>query len=482
MKFSDASRILNAGIQVMRTLGWAWRWAEWWVDYDSSWEPFLEPGQNENKMTKEELKIVDSTRESRCDDARRCRLPAFGAALRNRDYDTAEGFNIVALDRALRAVMRTKSLVGPFEEVEIDFFLEWLGRAYRSKSRLLCLGAHKNQVSENAQFCIHMADKSPKYVIGERPIPGTQELPRGTVFEVGIDESDDFMKRDLIVNSSSSSCGRTTKSVKKPPRSTFTPKSKRKRAAEDIIFAEKAGAVAAAAPSAVKKRVRDRPQSDRDLVTQHISAKETVTATRSLEERRDLLTVDDSDAIRSTELCAPAATISYSGKKRGRTAKVRYDLSSTRDSTTETATYSGLRHGRPKKKQKRNTFADALSESSQRSVDADTTDWIDQGHEFPVANAEVTSMRTEVCIEETPSSRPSMKLGVDVVPIGESRPLVVGTDTVQVTRGERELPSAATEANFVEINVGTEGKSLSVPAEATIFLETEGGDKDKQCK
>ncbi|GAX25359.1 protein Jade-1 [Fistulifera solaris] len=60
MTFSHAQRLLNSAIQVMRTLGWAWRWAEWWVDYDSSWEPLLEPGQIESKMTKEELKIVES--------------------------------------------------------------------------------------------------------------------------------------------------------------------------------------------------------------------------------------------------------------------------------------------------------------------------------------------------------------------------------------------------------------------------------------
>ena len=35
--------------------------------------------------------IVHSTPESRCEDARRCRLAAFGAALRNRDYDQEEG-------------------------------------------------------------------------------------------------------------------------------------------------------------------------------------------------------------------------------------------------------------------------------------------------------------------------------------------------------------------------------------------------------
>ena len=208
MTFSDASRLLNAAIQVMRTLGWSWRWGQWWVDYDSSWEPFLEPWQDERKMTNEELKIVESTRESRCEDARRCRLAAFGAALRNRDYDTANGFSDRALDRALRAILHTQSLVGPLTQVEIDFFVEWLGRAYRSKSRLLYFGEYKNQVSQDSEFCVH-SDKSPKYALGERPVPGSQELAEGAVFEVGISEIDDFMQSELLRDTSKSSKHKT---------------------------------------------------------------------------------------------------------------------------------------------------------------------------------------------------------------------------------------------------------------------------------
>jgi len=200
MNFADGSRIMNAAVQVMKTLGWAWRWAEWWVDYNSSWEPLLEPGQKESRMTKEELKIVDSTRESRCEDARRCRLAAFGAALRNRDYDTADGFDREAFDKAIRAILHTESLVGPLEESEINFFAEWLGRAYRSKSRLLGFGEFKIKVADRlSSFVHHLNDQSPKYVLGSRPLPGRGELQKDGIFEAGVDEVDDFMTRDLVV-------------------------------------------------------------------------------------------------------------------------------------------------------------------------------------------------------------------------------------------------------------------------------------------
>ena len=64
MSFSHASRLYNKSIVVMKMLGWAWRWAEWWVEFGDNWEPLLEPGEKEENMSKEELKIVDSTRES----------------------------------------------------------------------------------------------------------------------------------------------------------------------------------------------------------------------------------------------------------------------------------------------------------------------------------------------------------------------------------------------------------------------------------
>jgi len=196
MTFSDAARLHNASILVMRILGWAWRWTEWWVEHDSNWEPLLEPGQVEENMTKEELKVVESTRESRREDARRCRLAAFGAALRNRAYDVDDdgyngGVDSESLERALRAILHTKSLVGPLKKIEIEFYVEWLGRAYRSRSRLLGFGEDKIAVG-GADFCLHQQDSKPKYELGDRPIPGKQKLPDKTVFEDLVTEVDDF--------------------------------------------------------------------------------------------------------------------------------------------------------------------------------------------------------------------------------------------------------------------------------------------------
>ena len=197
MNFADGSRILNAAVRVMRVLGWSWRWAEWWVDYNSSWEPLLEPHEKEEDMTKEQLKIVDSTRESRAADARKCRLATFGAALRNRAYDTESEFDSDALDRALRAVLHTKSLVGPMEKYEIDFFADWLGRAYKSKSRILGFGEDKIEVAREA-FCLHMEDQTPKFELGDRTLPGKQKPGGRQKFETGIVEVDDFLKTELL--------------------------------------------------------------------------------------------------------------------------------------------------------------------------------------------------------------------------------------------------------------------------------------------
>ena len=200
MTFSDGSKLLNGAISVMRVMGWAWRWAEWWVQHGSTWEPLLEEGQKESSMTAEELRIVDSSKKSRMLDARRCRLSAFGAALRNRCYDTPEGFNTEALDRALRAVLRTQSLVGPLQENDIDFFAEWLARAYRSKSRLLGFGENKIPAAYES-FCLHLDDQSPKFVLGNRPLPGNDiVLPYDHTFENPVSEPDDYLKYDKLEN------------------------------------------------------------------------------------------------------------------------------------------------------------------------------------------------------------------------------------------------------------------------------------------
>lgn len=191
MTFAHGSRLLNGAIRVLQSLGWAWRWAEWWVDYDSTWEPLLEPGEREEDMTKEQLKIVDTSRTERCSDARRCRLAAFGAALRNRAYDKDDGdFDRASLDRALRAILNTPRLVGPLDEAEIEFFAQWLGMAYRSKSTVLGFGDDKVPISEDFKH----VDGSPKYELGDRSVPGTQPQRNGRLFESNIIEPDDFYR------------------------------------------------------------------------------------------------------------------------------------------------------------------------------------------------------------------------------------------------------------------------------------------------
>lgn len=191
MKFSHAARLMHSSIVVVRMLGWAWRWAELWVDYESTWEVLLEPGQRETDMTDEELKIVESTRESRCNDARRCRLAAFGAALRNRSYDTDDGtdYDRSSFERALRNVLSVESLVGPLNQVETDFYVQWLSLAYWSKSRLMGLGSSKVAVSVRSGLCRHIEDGSAKFELGNRILPGKEG---NQVFE-----TDDFMRNEL---------------------------------------------------------------------------------------------------------------------------------------------------------------------------------------------------------------------------------------------------------------------------------------------
>ena len=189
MTNGHAAQLLHWGVKILSVLGWAWRWADWWVPQGDNWEPFLEAGQNEQKMTKEELKMVDSTPESRRRDAKACRLAAFGAALRNRDYDRHDRDNRVALHRALSAILHTQSLVGPLEKYEIDFFAEWLARAYRSKSPLLGFGNDKIPVDHD--HCKYR-DGSPKYELGMRALPGSPVVSSNSISETNNSDIDDF--------------------------------------------------------------------------------------------------------------------------------------------------------------------------------------------------------------------------------------------------------------------------------------------------
>jgi hypothetical protein len=146
-------------------------------------------------MTDDELKIVYSTDQSRCSDARQCRLAAFGAALRNRDYDKEDGDDQLPLERALTAVLSAKSLVGPLKRNEIEVFVTWLALAYRSKSPALGFGDDRTPVA-NDSFCAHQDDGTPKYELGPRPLPGKTEPEKG-VFEPDVAEVDDFLKTPL---------------------------------------------------------------------------------------------------------------------------------------------------------------------------------------------------------------------------------------------------------------------------------------------
>lgn len=186
-----------------------------------NWEPLLEPGQVESEMTEEELRIVHSTPESRAKDARRCRLVAFSAALRNRDYDKEEGDDCGPLERALTAVISTCSLVGPLKKREVDFFVTWLALAYRSKSPILGFGDDKAPVASDG-FCVHQVDGSPKYELGpNQPLPGKIEPLKG-VHEPPVNEPDDFLKTPV-----SASPTRKIRNKRKPK------KNRRKRAEDD---------------------------------------------------------------------------------------------------------------------------------------------------------------------------------------------------------------------------------------------------------
>ncbi|KAL3796546.1 hypothetical protein HJC23_009677 [Cyclotella cryptica] len=170
MNWNHAAKLLHFSIDIMRTLGWAWRWADWWVCNGDNWQPCVGEDEKEEEMTDEELKRVWSTADSRYLDARRCRLCALGAALRNREYDKESGDDQQPLERALAALLRTPSLVGPLDTSEIDFFTTWLALAYRSKSVKLGFGDDKIPVAADG-FCVDY-DGSPKYKLGNRTLPG----------------------------------------------------------------------------------------------------------------------------------------------------------------------------------------------------------------------------------------------------------------------------------------------------------------------
>lgn len=70
--WNHAATLLNFAIDVLRTVGWAWRWSEWWIRDGDNWEPF--ECDNKDDTSDEELKIVNSTPQSRAIDAKCCQL------------------------------------------------------------------------------------------------------------------------------------------------------------------------------------------------------------------------------------------------------------------------------------------------------------------------------------------------------------------------------------------------------------------------
>ena len=182
-------------------------------------------------MTKEELRIIDCTPYTpRREDAKKCRLAAFGVALRNREYDEVEEGKI-ALARALRSILSTQSLVGPLTNSEIDFSAEWLGRIYRSSSPQLGYGDDQIPVAEtwvlNNSPAVFFKDQSPKYKLGARPLPGMQKLKKGQIFEAGIIEIDSYFTDDNPPRKESSS--------RKPQQKRNTENCLRRRGRQNIV-------------------------------------------------------------------------------------------------------------------------------------------------------------------------------------------------------------------------------------------------------
>ena len=181
LSYADSEKYLGFAVQILRALGWAWRWEEWWIKHNYRWEAYLpylgdEEGKTADDYTDEEKRIFDSTVASRRNDSGDCRLMDFSAALRNRSYDLpGGGCDNVSLVRALRAVLDKPSIVGPLKDSEKEFLMLWLPMAYRSESKKLCFGENKVEIGD-AKFCYFGSQRSPKFELGDRPLPGKPRL------------------------------------------------------------------------------------------------------------------------------------------------------------------------------------------------------------------------------------------------------------------------------------------------------------------
>ena len=282
MSLDCAAQIFNAGVRVLNSLGWAWKWASWWVNYGDVWEPLLEEGQKESDMTKEQLKIVDSTPTSRREDARKCRLAAFGAALRNRDFDKEEGDDQDTLRYAIRAIFNTPSLVGPLSKAEIAFYVDWLSRVYRSKSPRLGLGDKKIPVCEilDEKSPNFFDDKSPKFMLGSRPLPGKSCRPNH-IFE-NIEETDDFFNLEKDIEPLVEKCASISSSKSKSTKKKKSPKPKKEALKLDDTLD---------APSSKKKPGRKPGRKPKKLVEPDINISLSSVSTKVSKKRKTMNSV-----------------------------------------------------------------------------------------------------------------------------------------------------------------------------------------------
>ncbi|GMH97528.1 hypothetical protein TrVE_jg7911 [Triparma verrucosa] len=225
---NKSAAAFHAACKIICSLGWAWRWADWWVSHGFGVGGVAETsvasgggvvrappvsrkkpnnsvkksgssrsrkkgggGKPSSPKEVEEVKIADTLERGEPEDvveglpqrvieARWCRLMAFSAALRNRDYDSDPSVlsspNPMdsSLAVAFRAVLSCQTLCGIYDNDQIDFATLWLCRAYRSGlNSFMGIGDCKVEVDEAT--CKFRSDvELKKHVLGSRGLPGVR--------------------------------------------------------------------------------------------------------------------------------------------------------------------------------------------------------------------------------------------------------------------------------------------------------------------
>ena len=230
-----SAQAFHASCKIVNILSWAWRWCEWWVGHGDNYsssrkkrtasavkekekekgkdqedcdDDFVTQTRNINNRRsskgfkvengsvskagssrqKKSARVTNSKQDAgrnasklksqkkavqrRKDEVRRCRLAAFSAALRNRDYDSMKDLDEKPLYAAFCAVLQCPILCGKWSEDQINFGSLWLCRAYRSKlNNLLKIGDCKTSVNDTT--CRFRCDFTKfKHVLGNRTLPG----------------------------------------------------------------------------------------------------------------------------------------------------------------------------------------------------------------------------------------------------------------------------------------------------------------------